>query len=81
MLAPIILIVLAIALIALFLKVAMGGWANHGGGSANLTAGATFDLMSQDQRKAMEVIIKKEAGEKEEEQESGEPEKKEMTKI
>ena len=76
MLATIILIAVALGLIVLFMKIAMGGPASRSGGSTNMTAGATFDLMSKDQQKAMEVIIKKEAGEKEEEQESGEPEEK-----
>ena len=75
MLATIILIAAALGLIILFMKIAMGGWAG-GGGSTNMTAGATFDLMSKDQQRAMEVIVRKEAGEKQEEQESGEPEKK-----
>jgi hypothetical protein len=73
MLATIILIVLAVVLIALFVKVVQGGFRHGGGGSVNVIAGATQDLMTRDQRKAVEVIVKQQAGEKEEEQTSGEP--------
>jgi hypothetical protein len=76
MLATIILIVLAVVLIALFVKVVQGGFGN-GGGSTNVIAGATQDLMTRDQRKAVEVIVKQQAGEKEEEQTYGEPENRE----
>ena len=72
MLAPIILVVLAVVLIALFVKVVQSGFLN-GGGSMNVIAGATQDLMTRDQRKAAEVIVKQQAGEKEEEQTFGEP--------
>ena len=73
MLATIILIVLAVVLIALFIKVVQGGLGKGGGGSVNVIAGATQDLMTLDQRRAVEVIVKQQAGEKEEEQTSGEP--------
>lgn len=73
MLVTIFLIILAIGLIALFVKVAQGGFGHGGGGSVNVIAGATQDLMTRDQRKAVEVIVKQQAGEKEEEQTSGEP--------
>ena len=72
MLASIILVVLAIVLIVLFVNVVQSGFLN-GGGSMNVIAGATQDLMTRDQRKAAEVIVKQQAGEKEEEQTSGEP--------
>ncbi|NQT26682.1 hypothetical protein HQ585_15105 [candidate division KSB1 bacterium] len=75
MLAPIIITVLAIVLTLLFMKVAMGDFLKGGsGGSTNVFFGATNDLLSHDQKRAAEVIVKKDAGEKEEEQESGEPE-------
>lgn len=73
MLVTIVLIVLAVVLIALFVKVAQGGIGHGGGGSTNVVAGATQDLMTRDQQKAIEVIVKQQAGEKEEEQTSGEP--------
>ncbi len=73
MLVTIVLIVLAIVLIALFVKVVQGGIGHSGGGSTNVIAGATQDLMTHDQQKAVEVIVKQQAGEKEEEQTSGEP--------
>ena len=73
MLAIIILIVLAVVLIALFVKVAKSGFRHGGGGSTNVIAGATQDLMTHDQQKAIEVIVKQQAGETEEEQTSGEP--------
>ena len=66
MLATIILIVLAVVLIALFVKVVQGGLGKGGGGSVNVIAGATQDLMTIDQRRAVEVIVKQQAGEKEE---------------
>ena len=72
MLGTIILIILAIGLIALFIMVAGGGFKGGGGGPANLMYGATQDLLTHDQRKAIEVVVKKQAGEKQEEQTSGE---------
>jgi len=72
MLGKVILIVLAIGLIALFIKVAAGGFQSGGGGPTNVIFGATQDLMTHDQKKAMEVVVKKQAGVKEEEQTSGE---------
>ena len=73
MLAKIILTIIGIAGILLFIRVASGGFGSSGGsgGSANVMFGATQDLLSHDQRKAAEVIIKEQAGEKQEEQESG----------
>ncbi|MBN2105562.1 hypothetical protein JW835_16105 [bacterium] len=75
MLEIIILVGLAVGLIALFIMVAAGGFQKGGGGPANVIFGATQDLLTHDQKKAIEVVVKKQAGETEEEQTSGESEK------
>lgn len=74
MIEKIIGVALAIGLIALFARVASSGFQSGGGGPANVTFGATQDLLSHDQKKAMEVIVKHQAGETDSEQASGESE-------
>ena len=74
MLRIIILVVIIAGLFALFLKVAMDGFQSGTGVSTNMFLGTSQNLMTQNQKKAMEIVIKKELNEKEEEQKSGEPE-------
>ena len=72
MIATLVIILLAVAGIFLFIKIITGDILKGGGGNTNVVFGATQELLTRDQRKAVEVISKKEAGDKEEEQLSGE---------
>ncbi len=81
MLEKLVILFLAIGGILHFIKVATGDILKGGRGSTNVVFGATQDLMSKDQRKAAEVIVNKNAGVKEEEQASGEPEEGNFSKA
>jgi len=60
-------------LIVLFAKVAGDGFQSGGGAPANRVFGATQDLLTHDQKKATEVVIRNQAGDQEEAKTSGEP--------
>ena len=68
-------IIIAAILIALVFIVRMSskGFRDLGGGATNVAAGATFDLLNEEKRKALEIVLEQKAKKKMEEQSSDEP--------
>jgi len=72
-LALLLILALLIGVISIFVKVSQS--LRKGGGSwATICLGATDEFYSHDQKKAIEVIVNKNANKKMEEQDSSEPE-------
>ena len=63
-------LILVIVLFLFLLKGSKGGSSKT---FMSVSAGATYDLLSEDQKKAAETIVERNAGKKMEEQNRGEP--------
>jgi len=63
-------VIIILVVVIVFLKISVRA-RKRGGSMTSVVLGSTYELHSQDRRKAMEVVLQRHAGQKNKEQDSG----------
>ena len=71
--ADLLIVLLVLSLLITIIAVISKGFKSRGGGSITTMAGATHDMLNDDRKRALGILVEQKAKKKMEEQETGEP--------